>query len=212
MEFKNQREKMIKRLISQGICDQNVLNAMRKIPRHKFLSQGFWFQAYDEKALPIGREQTISHPYTVARMTELLAVKPGNKILEIGTGSGYQCAVLYEMGAQVFTIELEVALADKVKELFSELGYNVAIKVGDGTQGWAKFAPYDSIIVTAGAPDIPKILIQQLKNAGRLLIPIGLREEQTLNLLIKNNDSCEQRTYNKYQFVPLRGKLGWKVR
>jgi protein-L-isoaspartate(D-aspartate) O-methyltransferase len=212
MEFNNPKEKMIQRLISRGICDQNVLAAMKKIPRHKFVSQGFWFQAYDEKALPIGKEQTISHPYTVARMTEILAVKPGNKILEIGTGSGYQCAVLCEMGAQVFTVELDISLADKAKQLLFELGYNVALKVGDGTQGWATYAPYDAIIVTAGAPDIPKKLMQQLINSGRLLIPVGLREKQVLNLLIRNNDSFEQTKLDNYQFVPLRGKLGWKVR
>ena len=210
MHFENKKDKMISRLRDKGISDEKVLDAIKKVPRHEFLPSAFHFQAYDEKALPIGHNQTISHPFTVAKMTEILEVKQGNKILEIGTGSGYQSAVLCELGAQVFTVEIVQELANRSKNLLNKLGYSVALRNGDGSIGWETYAPFNSIIVTAGAPVIPENLFNQLTIPGRLVIPVGSKDTQKLTLYQKNKDSETKREIEEFQFVPLKGLKGWK--
>ncbi|MCB0282007.1 MAG: protein-L-isoaspartate(D-aspartate) O-methyltransferase [Calditrichae bacterium] len=209
MVYTKQREKMIARLREKGISDELVLKAMNTVPRHKFVAMGVEFQAYDEKALPIGFEQTISHPYTVALMSQSLNVQKNEKILEIGTGSGYQAAVLLEMGAQVFTIERIPALAKKAEAVLRELKYHFAVRAGDGTLGWQNYAPYDSIIITAGAPVSPQSLMNQLKNGGKLLIPVGDRNQQILTMFIKQDNEFKKIEIEKLSFVPLIGQDGW---
>jgi len=186
-----------------GIRNKNVLSVMAIVPRHKFISEALAFQAYDEKTLPIGYGQTISHPYTVAKMTELLEVKNGDKILEIGTGSGYQTAVLAALKAQVFSIEIKNPLSEKAKKILSELGYQALLKIGDGRKGWKACAPYHAIIVTAGAPVIPIELLNQLKIGGKLLIPVGSKEKQKLTLYVKGENETNINVMDEFQFVPL---------
>lgn len=207
--FDDERHDMVQLLIDRGIRDKRVLDAMNNVPRHLFVKEAFLNRAYDDCALPIGYSQTISQPYTVAFMTEALNVKEGDKILEIGTGSGYQAAVLAEMGARVFTIERNPHLLQEARERLESLGYRVAAKVGDGTLGWSEFSPYDGIIVTAGAPTIPQPLLDQLAKGGRLVIPIGGLEEQRLHIIEKHNDEFTSREIHGFKFVPLIGKRGW---
>jgi protein-L-isoaspartate(D-aspartate) O-methyltransferase len=201
--FQKKIEHMIERLREKGIKDEQVLRAMSVIPRHRFLSSAFEFQAYDEKALPIGYGQTISHPYTVARMTEQLVLKSGDKVLEIGTGSGYQAAVLCAMGIQLFSIEIKKPLADRARKTLSSLGYHPALRTGDGTSGWSSYAPYKAILVTAGATLLPEQLVNQLEEGGRLLIPIGSRQEQQLTLYHKREQTVEKTIIDIFKFVPL---------
>jgi protein-L-isoaspartate(D-aspartate) O-methyltransferase len=210
MIYLQKQNRMITRLQEMGISDTQVLNAMRRVPRHKFVRQGLEHQAYDEKALPIGFDQTISHPYTVAVMTQALDIRKNDKVLEIGTGSGYQAAVLCEMGAQVFTVEKIPELGQAADRLLRELGYHYALRIGDGTLGWQNYAPYTAIIVTAGAPVIPENLITQLKPEGKLLIPVGNQDEQILTLYLKMESGYRKFELEKLSFVPLVGKQGWK--
>jgi protein-L-isoaspartate(D-aspartate) O-methyltransferase len=205
MYFIKHRNRMAERLEEKGIVDKKVLTAMRKIPRHKFVPAGLEFQAYDEKALPIGFEQTISHPYTVALMTEALDIKDNDKVLEIGTGSGYQTAVLCEMRAQVFTIEIKQELVERAKKILNQLSYHYAIYNGDGTNGWPAFAPYDSIIVTTGATVVPNKMFKQLKDSGKLIIPVGRENQQELILFIKNRNKIKQINLGKIKFVLMKG-------
>jgi protein-L-isoaspartate(D-aspartate) O-methyltransferase len=200
---------MIARLRSMGITDKSVLNALQKVPRHEFVSHGLEHQAYDEKALPIGFGQTISHPYTVALMTQTLQVEKNQKILEIGTGSGYQAAVLAEIGAQVYSIELVKSLGIQTRQKLETLNYHIIMRIGDGSMGWPNFAPYDSIIVTAGAPVAPEDLFGQIKENGKLLIPVGDKEEQMLTLFLKDEDVVKKIEIEKLNFVPLVGRRGW---
>ena len=204
------RQKMVKRLVEKGIQDKKVLAAMGIVPRHKFVPAALEFQAYEEKALPIGFSQTISHPYTVALMTETLKVKSGDKILEIGTGSGYQTAILCELKAKVFTIEIRPELIPRAKFLLNSMGYQYLIFGGDGSKGWPAYAPYDSIIVTAGAPVIPDIMLEQLNDPGKLIIPLGEKEKQELTLFEKKNNNISKTTLGNIKFVQLKGKGGWK--
>lgn len=208
--FEDERKAMVELLKKRGIKDENVLRAMGKVPRHFFVPEGLIHYAYEDSALPIGFSQTISQPYTVAFMTEALEVKPGDKILEVGTGSGYQSAILAEMGAQVFTIERVEELLKTALETLSKLGYNVIGMVGDGSIGWKEFAPYDGIIVTAAAPKIPKSLSEQLKINGRLVIPIGDLDVQELYIIKKiDENKFDIKKKFGFKFVPLIGKEGW---
>ncbi|MBM4166925.1 MAG: protein-L-isoaspartate(D-aspartate) O-methyltransferase [Ignavibacteria bacterium] len=209
-KFENEKNEMLALFRSRGIKDENVLAVMKKVERHLFVDEPFTRRAYEDCALPISNSQTISQPYTVAIMTELLQVKKTDKILEIGTGSGYQAAVLAELGARVFSIERFSDLLTKARSLFSKLGYNIATKTGDGTIGWSEFAPFDGIIVTAAAPEIPEPLLKQLAEGGRLVIPTGNLESQNIIVVTKRGDEFERKVIEGFKFVPLVGKLGWK--
>jgi protein-L-isoaspartate(D-aspartate) O-methyltransferase len=212
--FKKQRQKMVDTQIrARGIEDQRVLTAMAKVPRHLFIDGGLIDQAYNDSPLPIGERQTISQPYMVALMTEALSLAGKEKVLEIGTGSGYQTAILAELAGQVFSIERIASLAASARKILDFLNhYNVAIRVGDGTYGWREEAPYEGIIVTAGAPQIPKILIEQLGVGGRLVIPVGNRISQDLVRVTRlSEDAAEikKESLGGCRFVDLIGEHGW---
>lgn len=198
------RNQLVKTIIKKGISDKNVLNAIANVPRHLFMDSGFVDFAYQDKAFPIAAEQTISQPYTVAFQTELLKVKSNDQILEIGTGSGYQTAVLIEMGAKVFTIERQLELFKKTKLFLPKLGYKPKkIVFGDGYKGMSEFAPFDGIIVTAGAPFVPNPLLAQLKIGGRLVIPVG-DEVQIMTLFIRRSEKdFEKHELGEFKFVPM---------
>jgi protein-L-isoaspartate(D-aspartate) O-methyltransferase len=200
---------MISLLESRGIRDSNVLSAMAKVERHLFVEQPFINRAYEDSALPIGNEQTISQPYTVAYMTQALTAKPGDKVLEVGTGSGYQAVVLAKMGCRVFTIERHLGLLAEARKMFDKLNLRIASKGGDGTVGWNEFAPFDGIIVTAGAPTVPEALKQQLGDGSRLVIPVGDREVQKVLVIKKEGDRYLTEETFDFKFVPLVGKNGW---
>ncbi|GAA4303294.1 protein-L-isoaspartate(D-aspartate) O-methyltransferase [Aestuariibaculum suncheonense] len=203
-KHKGLRQQLVNVLINKGIKNEAVLNAIGKIPRHLFMDSGFLDHAYVDKAFPIAADQTISQPYTVAFQTELLEVKREDKILEIGTGSGYQTAVLLELGARVYTIERQQELFKKTSKFLPPLGYRAKSFIfGDGYKGLPQEAPFDSIIVTAGAPFVPKPLLSQLKVGGRLVIPVG-DDVQIMNLFIrKGPKEFEQHEYGEFRFVPL---------
>lgn len=198
-------------LAARGISDPRLLKAMGRLPRHLFVPESMRDRAYDDSPLPIGDGQTISQPYMVAWMTELLEVKEEDKILEIGTGSGYQAAILCELAAEVLSIEKYPRLAGKAEERLRRLGYdNLSILVGDGTMGWPEEAPFDGIIVTAGAPSIPEPLPEQLADGGRLVIPVGPSGMQMLTLVRREGGSFTTREEGSCVFVPLVGKFGWR--
>jgi protein-L-isoaspartate(D-aspartate) O-methyltransferase len=210
-KHKGMRKLLVKVVAEQGIIDHRVLDALMKIPRHFFFDPIFERHAYEDKAFPIGSGQTISQPYTVAFQTELLEIKKGDKILEIGTGSGYQAAVLLELGAEVFTIEYQKALYEKTKLFLPKLGYNAHFFFGDGSKGMPQHAPYDGIIVTAGAPTVPNDLLKQLKVGGRLIIPVGDGQSQTMmKLTLQDKNKVLKKEYKQFRFVPLLGEKGWK--
>lgn len=201
------RRRLVETIKSKGISDERVLDAIGKIPRHLFLDSSFTEIAYQDKPFPIGLGQTISQPYTVAFQTELLDVNPGEKILEIGTGSGYQACVLFEMGAKVFSIERHRELHKKSQALLKKLGYYPKLFYGDGYQGLPTFAPFDKILVTAGAPEIPEKLLKQLKVDGFLVIPVGKGGNQIMLRLKKISESeFEKEEFGHFRFVPLLGK------
>jgi protein-L-isoaspartate(D-aspartate) O-methyltransferase len=207
--FDTEREEMIELLRHRGIASERVLSAMRKVERQIFVPEPFTGRSYEDSALPIAKGQTISQPYTVAVMTEALELQPGDKVLEIGTGSGYQAAILAEMEGRVYTIERDLELLAGARKILERLGYRVASKGGDGTVGWKEYAPYQGIIVTAGAPDIPKPLTDQLADGGHLVIPIGGLEIQTMVVVTRRGDRFDRRTMDGFKFVPLVGKMGW---
>lgn len=198
------RNQLVKTLEQKGITDKNVLEAIQKIPRHLFLNSGFEDYAYQDKAFPIGAGQTISQPYTVAFQSQLLEVQKDHKVLEIGTGSGYQTAVLFMMGAKVYSIERQNELFKSTSLLLPKLGIRPKhLSFGDGYKGLPNYAPFDSIIVTAGAPLIPKPLMAQLKIGGRLVIPVGT-EHQVMTLLVRKNETqFEKHELGEFRFVPL---------
>ncbi|HMD68240.1 MAG TPA: protein-L-isoaspartate(D-aspartate) O-methyltransferase [Chitinivibrionales bacterium] len=203
-------ERLVKKLREKGITDETVLDAFRKVPRHLFVDSMLYAQAYDDNALPIGEGQTISQPYVVALMTQLLRLGRDQKILEIGTGSGFQTAVLAQFSRRVYTIERNRELGALALKRLRDMGYeNIVFKVGDGTRGWVQHAPFDRIIVTAGAPAIPLELSDQLAVGGRMIIPTGDRNVQDLEVYDKRETSVEKSTAGSVVFVPLIGEKGW---
>jgi protein-L-isoaspartate(D-aspartate) O-methyltransferase len=209
--YKQQRFELIENLKLKGISDESLLQAMSRVEREKFVSPVMKPNAYKDIALPIGYSQTISQPYTIAVMTQALEVKKGDKVLEIGTGSGYQAAVLFLMGAKVFSIERHIDIYNEVLKRFEKLGIRVHCKCGDGTLGWDAYAPFDKIIVTAGSPVIPESLKKQLAINGKMVIPVGNMSSQTLKVLSKTaQDEFEIEEIPQFAFVPLIGREGWK--
>jgi protein-L-isoaspartate(D-aspartate) O-methyltransferase len=198
-------------LIRRGIKDERVLAAMKKVPRHLFIDKPMLHRAYDDSALPIGEGQTISQPYMVAAMTELLELQGTEKVLEIGTGSGYQAAVLAELAKEVYTVERIAVIAKRAEGRYRELGYaNIHVKVADGTLGWPDASPFERIIITAGTPKVPEPLLQQLADQGMLIAPVGDRLSQRLIKVRKSGDKVLEEYHTPCVFVPLIGEYGWK--
>lgn len=198
-------------LLDRGIRDPRVLEAMSRVPRHLFVQESLRHRAYGDYPLPIGENQTISQPYIVAAMTEELKLTGEERILEIGTGSGYQTAILAELATQVFTIERIRSLARTARETLGQLKYlNIVFKVFDGTYGWSDQAPFDAILITAATPEIPEMLVKQLRENGRMVVPVGGLEHQELTLLTKQGHRSPRTVIGNCKFVPLVGKYGWK--
>jgi protein-L-isoaspartate(D-aspartate) O-methyltransferase len=211
-EWRHERERMVKeQIIARGVADKRVLDAMMRVPRHLFVDQIYEHQAYNDYPLSVGHGQTISQPYMVAVMTELLELEPEDTVLEIGTGSGYQAAILALLSKMVYTVERVSALKEVARERLARLGIdNIAFLIGDGSLGWPQYAPYNAIVVTAGAPEVPNALIEQLAEKGRLVIPVGGEFFQTLNLVRKQKGRIFRKEVFECTFVPLLGKQGWK--
>jgi protein-L-isoaspartate(D-aspartate) O-methyltransferase len=204
------RNKLVKKIAEKGIRDGRVLDAIGRVPRHVFFENALLDHAYQDKAFPIGEGQTISQPFTVAFQTEKLEIKPGDKVLEIGTGSGYQACVLLELGAKVYTIEYNHVLYERTKAFLPLLGYKPFFFHGDGSKGLPAKAPFDKIIVTAGAPVVPEALTNQLKEGGILVIPVGDREKQVMLQIRKLKGKLITQEFENFAFVPLLGESGWK--
>lgn len=213
------RKELVEKLSLSGIKDREVLKAIGRVRRELFVKEEFKKYSYENIALPLNSNQTISQPFTVAFMTELLEIKPGDKVLEIGTGSGYQSAVLKEMQADVYSVERIKELYEEAKDKLTRLGYNVRLKNDDGTRGWLEYAPFDKIIVTAGSPRIPKQLLEQLAVGGKMVIPVGDEVSQKLILIKKvtgadendNEPKYKFKAFEDFKFVPLIGEEGWLV-
>ncbi|QQL50622.1 protein-L-isoaspartate(D-aspartate) O-methyltransferase [Mucilaginibacter ginkgonis] len=204
------RKQLVEVLRKKGIEDEHVLEAIGKIPRHYFFDETFWNQAYKDIAFPIGEGQTISQPYTVAYQTELLHINKGDKVLEIGTGCGYQTCVLLEVGAKVYTIERQEKLFERTRVVLPHIGYKAHFFLGDGSKGIEKHAPYAKIIVTAGAPFVPDILLRQLKIGGLLVIPVGdAKEQKMVTVLRVGENDFEKVVLDTFRFVPLVGDRAW---
>lgn len=208
--FQKEKIKLINGLKSKGIKNEQVLNAVFRVPREKFLSEKLQENAYEDRALPIALNQTISQPYTVAFMTELLEVRHNEKVLEIGTGSGYQAAILCEMGADLYSVERIPELSVSAQKLLNNLGYNLKFFVQDGSLGLEEFAPYDKIIITAGTPNLPLNLLNQVNIGGKILAPVGDEDSQTMTLITKIDETKYSVTeHSKFKFVPLIGENAW---
>ncbi|NDC88962.1 MAG: protein-L-isoaspartate(D-aspartate) O-methyltransferase [Bacteroidetes bacterium] len=212
-KYARRRAELVALLREKGISDPLVLEAIGRVPRHTFLDDILKHRAYEDEALPIGLQQTISQPYTVAFQTQALALRPGDRVLEIGTGSGYQAAILCEMGVQVFTVERHRPLLERALDVLKALGYRVSARLGDGTLGWLACAPFDGILVTAGANDIPTALQAQLRTpghehpGGRLLVPVGSSDGQVMHCVTRITDQdYAETTMGQFRFVPLVGK------
>ncbi len=209
--LEHERNDLVEIIKKKGITDPNVIDAVGKVERHLFVPPAIQHLAYEDNALPIGFGQTISQPFTVAFMTQALNLQKGEKILEIGTGSGYQAAVLFEMGMRIYSIERNMEIYNRTLKLFDKLGIRVAARCSDGTLGWKEYAPYDAIIVTAGGPSIPEYLKKQLAIGGRMVIPVGDKKSQTMKILKKlDEDKFDIKESPYFAFVPLIGKEGWK--
>lgn len=212
MNFEIARKRMVEtQIVGRGITTPRLVNAMLRIPRHVFVEEAMAAQAYGDTSLPIGEKQTISQPYMVALMTDLLGLNGTEKVLEIGTGSGYQAAILAVLADRVYTVERIRPLALRARRALDSLGLlNVNIRMSDGTVGWGEEAPFDAILVTAGAPDIPMDLVEQLKPSGRLVLPMGNQMDQMLVRITKMADgSCQREEVTSCRFVKLVGKFGW---
>jgi protein-L-isoaspartate(D-aspartate) O-methyltransferase len=210
-EYTGPRRRLVELLRDRGIADLAVLRAFDLTPRHLFVPSGIRHRAYEDNALPIGNGQTISQPSMHARYLELLQLKGTERVLEIGTGSGYQTVLLAHLAAQVFSIERVLPLLESARAAIRAAGArNVSLLAGDGTLGWREYAPYDAILVTAGSPDIPEPLLRQLAEGGRLLAPVGERDAQVLTLVIRRGDTFERRAISPARFVPLIGRHGWE--
>lgn len=207
-DYAGQRERMVKeQMVMRGISGERVLAAMRKVPREEFVPEAWRAASYADQPLPIGYDQTISQPYIVAFMTEELKPRPEDKVLEIGTGSGYQAAILAELVAQVYSIEIIEPLGKGAQETLERLGYkNVHVKVGDGYKGWPEHAPFDAVIVTCAPDHVPRPLVEQLKEGGRMIIPVGPAGNQDLYLLEKEKGELKQRAVTPVRFVPMTGE------
>jgi len=212
VNYERARARMIEeQLVARGISDARVLAAMARVERHRFVDEALADRAYDDKPLPIGARQTISQPFMVGLMTETLVLHGAERVLEIGTGCGYQTAVLAELVANVFSVERISSLATAARQLLDALSYyNVAIRVGDGTLGWSEEAPFDAIVVTAGTPQVPRPLISQLADGGRLVFPIGEEELQTLVRIRKEGERLREEYFGDCRFVKLVGRYGWE--
>ena len=212
MNFERARARMVEeQLAGRGISDPRVLAAMAKVERHQFVEDALRVRAYDDKPLPIGEHQTISQPFMVGLMTQALELRGEERVLEVGTGCGYQAAVLAELAANVFSIERITALSTAARRLLDRLEYfNVAIRVGDGTLGWAEEAPFDAIVVGAGTPQVPRPLVAQLRDGGRLVFPIGEEELQTLVRIRKEGTALREEYFGECRFVRLVGRYGWE--
>ncbi len=210
-EFRGARRHLVELLQEQGIRDLAVLHAIDEVPRHRFIPTGVRHRAYEDSPLPIGNGQTISQPMIHARYLELLHLTGNEKVLEIGTGSGYQTALLARMAAQVFSIERIAPLLDRARDVLGEIGVrNVSFLLGDGTLGWRQYAPFDAILVSAAAPTVPPAYTEQLAEGGRLVIPLGDRDEQMLNVITRRGDVLTQVEAGPVRFVPLLGKESWE--
>ena len=212
MKYKRQREEMLKRqIVARGITDEKVISAMRNVPRHLFVSEALRDQAYGDYPLPIGEQQTISQPYIVAEMTQALELGQDDRVLEVGTGSGYQAAILAQIVYRVYTVERRRTLYMQTRNLFDKLNYhNIVTKYADGTKGWQEESPFDAIVVTAGAPEIPEVLINQLVEGGRLVVPVGNQHTQELIKIYRDKGSIQQTNLGGCRFVKLVGEHGWK--
>jgi protein-L-isoaspartate(D-aspartate) O-methyltransferase len=206
-EFAVERERMVKQIAMRGVTEERLLMAMRKVPREQFVPETMRGQSYSDGPLPIGYGQTISQPFVVAFMTEKLHLRPTDRVLEIGTGSGYQAAILAELAAEVYTIEIVEPLGKRAAQTLQRLDYkNVQVKIGDGYQGWPEHAPFDAVIVTCAPDHVPRPLVEQTKEGGRIIIPVGPAGDQTLYLLEKKNGQLEQRAVLPVLFVPMTGE------
>ena len=212
MKYDRLRQEMVEKQIeARGITDVRVLDAMRQVPRHLFVSEALMDQAYSDFPLPIGEQQTISQPYIVAEMTQSLQLSPDDRVLEIGTGSGYQAAILSKIVYRVYSIERIHSLYVRTRKLFDRLGYhNIVTRYSDGTTGWKDMGPFDAIIVTAGSPEIPAVLVNQLTIGGRMVIPVGSQHSQDLIKLVRDQNGIHQTNLGGCRFVKLVGEHGWR--
>jgi protein-L-isoaspartate(D-aspartate) O-methyltransferase len=204
------RNKLVRIIRGKGITDPAVLDAVARVPRHVFFDEALLDHAYQDKAFPIGEGQTISQPYTVAFQTQLLKVRPGDKVLEVGTGSGYQACILLELGARLYTIEYNRKLSELAKKMLDGMGYHPHFIVGDGSKGYPAKAPFDRILVTAGAPSVPDTLTDQLAEGGILVIPVGDRDRQKMIRITRQSGKLHKEEFDYFAFVPLLGEKGWK--
>jgi len=213
-KYNRKREEMVRSQIeARGIRDPRVLSAFRTVPRHLFVSEALREQAYGDYPLPIGEQQTISQPYIVAEMTQALELKKDDRVLEIGTGSGYQAAILAQIVYRVYTVERKRSLYMQARNLFDKLNYhNIVTKYADGTKGWPEESPFDAIVVTAGAPELPDVLVHQLVEGGRLVVPVGNQHTQELIKIYRDRERIQQTNLGGCRFVKLVGEHGWKER